>query len=220
MTGPRRRGNGVVTDSGPESGRTAGLDGAPDTALNYAAIGATASSEVVAFPPDGFRAAEYRHRVGSGARRFDLAGRSLMTWGALRGAGFDVQDIRAESAAMSPGGAGPLYLDDGMPWITPGMTAVVTVAKPIDWTGPVKVVSVFDEPGRIGYIYGSCQGHPACGERLLVLEHDTDDAVWLTLRSIWRPAGARWSPTARMTDARQRALDERIVKALHPSNVG
>jgi uncharacterized protein (UPF0548 family) len=202
MSGPLRRGNAPALESG----------------LNYAAIGATMSSEIVSFPPEGFKAAEYRHRIGSGSRRFDLAGRALMTWGALRGAGFAVDEIRAEPATPH-GGSGPLFLEDGTPWITPGMTAVVTVAKPVEWTGPVKVITVFDEPGRIGYVYGSCPGHVACGERMLLLEHDADDSVWLMLRSLWQPAGTRWSPGGRATDTKMRKLDERIVRALHPSNV-
>jgi uncharacterized protein (UPF0548 family) len=199
MTGPRRR----TAVNVPEAG------------LNYAAIGVTASPEVVAFPPPGFRAGELRHRVGSGERRFDLAGRALMTWGALRGAGFDVEDIRAEPRSVSPRGTGPLFLEDGTPWITPGMTATLTGPAGAEGVGPVKVVSVIDEPGRIGYVYGSRPGSPTCAERLLLLEHQEDDAVWLTVRSIWQQQGRL---TARVADARQRRLDERLVKSLHPSN--
>ena len=202
MTGPRRR-TAVQT---------------PGAGLNYTAIGATTSPEVVSFPPAGFRAAEHRHRVGSGQRRFDLAGRSLMTWGVLRGAGFDIEDITAEPRAVSPRATGPLFLDDGTPWITAGMTATIAFSRPTEGTGPVKVVSVIDEPGRIGYVYGSCPGHPDCSERLLLLEHDPDDTVWLTVRSIWRASGSRWHPMTRVSDQRQKRLDQQLVKALHPSN--
>lgn len=201
MTGPLRRGGAI----------------APDPGLNYAAIGATASVEVVSFPPAGFRSAEYRHRIGSGARRFDLAGRTLMTWGALRAAGFRVDDVRAEPASLSHRGSGPLFLEDGTPWITPGMTAVVTGG---DGAGPVKVVSVIDEPGRIGYVFGSMPGNAECVERFLQVEHDAEDGVWATLRSIWAvPSTSRFSLAARTAEARQRRIDERIVRALHPSYV-
>jgi uncharacterized protein (UPF0548 family) len=202
MTGPRRR-TGV---------------NAPEAGLNYTAIGATASPGVVAFPPTGFLAAECRHRVGSGERRFDLAGRALMTWGALRAAGFDIEDIRAEPKAVSPRGTGPLFLEDGTPWITPGMTATITAARPEEGCGPVKVLTVIDEPGRIGYIYGSRPGSPSCEERLLLLEHDEDDGVWLTVRSIRQAPGRAWPLGGRAVEARQKRLDERLVKALHPSN--
>ena len=189
---------------------------APEMGLNYTAIGATASPEVVSFPPPGFRAAEVRHRVGSGERRFDLAGRALMTWGALRGAGFDVVEIHAEPRAVSPRGTGPLFLEDGTPWITPGMIATITGGAEV--AGPVKVVAVIDEPGRIGYVYGSRPGSAVCAERLLLLEHEPDDAVWLTVRSIWQQPGRSWTVAARSLDARQRRLDERLVRALHPTN--
>jgi uncharacterized protein (UPF0548 family) len=200
MTGPRRR---------------TALN-APEPGLNYTAIGATLSPGVVSFPPPGFRAAELRHRVGSGERRFETAGRALMTWGALRAAGFDVRDIRAEPRSVSPRGTGPLFLEDGTPWITPGMTAMLSGPDGDEGSGPVKVVSVIDEPGRIGYVYGSRPGSLSCAERLLLLEQqEEDDTVWLTVRSIWQQPGRLLA--ARAADARQRRLDERLVKALHPS---
>lgn len=197
MTGPLRRG-GVASR---------------ETGLNYAAIGATSSPSVVAFPPDGFRAAEHRHRVGSGTHRFQTAARSLMTWGALRGAGYRVAEVCAEESAF--GGTGPLFLEDGTPWITAGMTAVVVPDSGGD-PEPVKVVSVVDAPGRIGYVFGSRPGHPDCMERFLLLEHDADDTVRLLLRSIHRLPGSRWSPAARRVEAQQRRADERLVRALHP----
>lgn len=196
--GPMRRGGAVV----------------PDAGLNYAAIGATARPDVVAFPPAGFRSAEYRHRIGSGARRFDLAGRALMTWGALRSAGFRVDEVQAEPPAR---GAGPLFLEDGTPWITPGMTALVAASEP-PTAGRVKVISVIDEPGRIGYVFGSMTGHSECAERFLIVEHDAEDAVRVTLRSLWEAPASKLHRLARAADAKQRKLDERIVRALHPSN--
>jgi uncharacterized protein (UPF0548 family) len=201
VTGPLRRGGATALDRG----------------LNYAAINATTSVEVVAFPPFGFHSAEYRHRIGSGARRFDLAGRSLMTWGALRAAGFGVEDVQAEPASEWPRSAGPQFLEDGTPWITPGMTAVLTSADPALAAGPVKVVSTVEEPGRIGYVFGSMPGHQECSERFLLVEHDADDGVRVTLRTIWEASGSRWNRAARAADARQRATDQRIVRALHPS---
>jgi uncharacterized protein (UPF0548 family) len=200
--GPLRRGGAAPLDHG----------------LNYAAIGATARPDVIPFPPSGFKSAEYRHRIGSGARRFDLAGRALMTWGALRAAGYRVDDVRAEPA-RTPRDAGALYLEDGTPWITPGMTAMVSAADPVASAGRVKVITVIDEPGRIGFVYGSMTGHSETAERSLVVEHDGDDAVWVTLRSLWEAPVSRLGRFARNTDT-QRKVDERIVRALHPSNLG
>lgn len=184
--------------------------------LNYTAINATVSPEVVAFPPAGFRSAEYRHRIGSGAARFDAAGRSLMTWGALRAAGFQVDAVQAESPAGARA-AQPRFLEDGTPWITPGMTAVLAAAEPVETSGPVKVVTVIDEPGRLGFVYGSMPGSSDCGERFLLVEHGPEDAVQVTLRSIWESSGRRFAPGTLRAEARQRRVDERIVRALHPS---
>lgn len=208
MTGPLRRG-GSTLEPGP---LRRGGAAAVDPGLNYAAIGATATADVVAFPPEGFRAAEYRHRIGSGARRFEVAGRALMTWGALRRAGFGVGEVHAEAGAGTP-----RLLEDGTPWITPGMTAVVTSGSD-EPPEPVKVIRVIEGPGRVGYIYGSRPGHPDCMERLLLVEHGADDAVHVTLRSIWRVPGSRWSPASRAAATRQRRLDERVVRALHPTH--
>ncbi|MFD1722184.1 DUF1990 family protein [Amnibacterium endophyticum] len=183
--------------------------------LNYTALGASVSPDVVAYPPAGFAAAEQRHRLGSGAHRFETAVRSLMTWGALRAAGFGVEDVRADDASRTDA---PRFLDDGTPWVTPGMTATITSADAAAWAGPVKVVTVVEEPGRTGFAFGSMPGHAACMEQYLQVEHADDDAVWTVLRTVWASSGGRFSPAARLTATRLKRLDERIVRALHPSN--
>lgn len=183
--------------------------------LNYTALGASVSPDVVAYPPFGFAAAEQRHRIGSGSHRYETAVRALMTWGALRSAGFGVAEVQADGASRTDA---PRFLDDGTPWVTPGMTAVITSAEASAWAGPVKVVTVVDEPGRTGFAFGSMPGHPACMEQFVQVEHADDDGVWTTLRTVWASSGGRFSPSARITAARIKRLDERLVRALHPSN--
>lgn len=189
---------------------------APDFGLNYAAIGATTSDVVLSFPPEGFRSTQVRHRLGSGTHRFDQAGRSLMTWGALRGAGITVRAVQADQAPASLRETGPLFLEDGTPWITPGMTASLTVRDggfPLD--GQVKVVTVVDEPGRIGFAWGTCPGNGLQAEQLLLVEHEDDDSVWATIRTICRVEGLRGrSPWLRRAQER---LERRLVTALHPA---
>jgi uncharacterized protein (UPF0548 family) len=189
---------------------------APDFGLNYAAIGATTSDVVLSFPPEGFRSTQVRHRLGSGTHRFDQAGRSLMTWGALRGAGVAVQDVQAEQAPASLRETGPLFLEDGTPWITPGMTATLVVEDggfPLH--GPVKVVTVLDDPGRIGFAWGTCPGNGLQAEQLLLVEHEEDDSVWATIRTICRVEGLR-GRSPRLRRAQER-LERRLVTALHPA---
>jgi uncharacterized protein (UPF0548 family) len=201
MNGPRRRSNTIADDLG----------------LNYAAIGCTASPEVLSFPPAGFLPIELSHRIGSSAHRFDTAARLLMTWGVLRQAGVDVLDIVAEPAALSTRSTGPLYLQDGTPWITPGMTArLASNHRPDVVSGPVKVLSVIDEPGRMGYVYGTCPGHRAQAERLFLLEHAEDDSVWFTVRSVARPRNTRTPLSRALFRSAQRRTEQRFVTALHP----
>lgn len=208
MTGPLRRAGWVE----------------PERGLNYAAIGATATESVLSYPPEGFRPTQSHHRIGSGAVRFDLAGRELMTWGALRRAGIEVRDIavepgRSASAAKRARTAlGSGRPDDGAPWVSPGMTATLVVGGPRAPEAPVKVVWVVDEPGRIGFAYGSRPGHPLQSEHLLLLEHAEDDSVWLTCRSIARPAGRRWLPSAIRFGRQQRDAERRMLTALHPAH--
>ena len=202
-------------NAGPRRRSTASTSA---TGLNYAAVGATATSQVLSYPPTGFRASEFRHRIGSGARRFDVAGRSLMTWGVLRGAGVGVEDVAAASE-VSRGLGGPLFLEDGTPWITPGMTAtLLLVEKPIAVRAPVRVISIVDEPGRIGFAFGSCPGHPAQMEQLLLLEHDDDESVWLTMRSIWRASSLKWRVPAAAYSMADKHINRRFLTALHPSH--
>jgi uncharacterized protein (UPF0548 family) len=189
---------------------------APDFGLNYTAIGASTSDVVLSFPPEGFRSTQVRHRLGSGTHRFDQAGRALMTWGALRGAEVEVRDVRAEQAPVSLRETGPLFLEDGTPWITPGMTATLTVqdgAFPLN--GTVKVVTVVDEPGRIGFAWGTCPGNRLQAEQLLLVEHEDDDSVWATIRTICRLEGLR-GRSRRLRRAQER-FEHRLVTALHPA---
>src|SRR3954453_5915526 len=189
---------------------------APDFGLNYAAIGATTSDVVLSFPPEGFRSTEVRHRLGSGTPRVHHAGRPAMTGCARRGAGIEVRAVQAEQAAASLRETGPLFLEDGTPWIPPGMTASLTVEDrsfPLD--GLVKVVTVLDEPGRIGFAWGTCPGNALQAEQLLLVEHAEDDAVWATIRTICRLEGLR-GRSPRLRRAQER-LERRLVTALHPA---
>jgi uncharacterized protein (UPF0548 family) len=216
MYGPRRS---------SASAHSEGQDA--DYGMNYVALGATLSHEVLNFPPEGFHSSQYRHRVGSGSHRFDVSGRALMTWGALSGAGVEVTSVEAER--MDPAqiardharglNTGPMFLPDGTPWITPGMTAALLVAaKGHEVRATVKVVCVIDQPGRIGFVYGSCPGSPVQMEQLLLLEHTEDDSVWVTMRTMTRPLSKKGALPMRLVRLREKALARRILTALHPAH--
>lgn len=216
MTGPKRRSSA----------------GAGDESLNYAAVGATQSPDVVLYPPPGFRPFQSSRRIGSGDERFDIASRALMTWGIHRNSGIPVTDIVRDQNTVyngiefDPSGrpVGPaapdeeLFSPDGTPYVSAGMTAVMNFALgPFAVKAPVKVVYVIDEPERVGFAYGSRHGHPARAEQLQYVEKEEDGSVWLTIRSISAPAGPRRGPTVALLRAFQRHYSRRLLAALHPT---
>ncbi|WP_157002668.1 DUF1990 family protein [Agromyces laixinhei] len=201
-----------------------------DQSVTYGAIGATLAPDLLRYPPAGYRPAEDAVRLGSGAARFERAAESLMTWGIQRGSGFEVSEVSAGTGAQYPGivydaGGAPLaeqpeqraeerFGADGTPYIASGMTAVLErkrrfgVAKT-----PVLVVYVIDEPGRIGFAYGTTADGPESGEESFILEHRDDDTVWLTIRSLLATSGV----TAPRRRKRRRELTKLELRALHPA---
>jgi uncharacterized protein (UPF0548 family) len=216
MTGPKRR--STASDA--------------DSSLNYAAVGATQNPDVVLYPPTGFRPYQSSRRLGSGQERFDIASRTLMTWGIHRNSGIPVTDLARDPNAVYSGieydeagrplGPGQpqeeLFSPDGTPYVSAGTTAVMHFALgPFKVTAPVKVVYVLDEPGKVGFAYGSRHGHPARAEQLQYVEMEEDGSVWLTIRSISAPTGPRRGPTVALLRAAQRHYAKRFLTALHPT---
>ena len=205
-----------------------------DQSVTYGAIGATLAPDLLRYPPTGYRPAEDSVRLGSGADRFERAAEALMTWGVQRGAGFEVVDISEGTGAQYPGivydaeGA-PLadqpaprtedrFGADGTPYITAGMTATLRRRGRIGHRDtPVLVVYVIDEPGRVGYAFGTTGDGLEGGEESFVLEHRDDDTVWLTIRSFREmPTGVKRT-IAPVIRRRRRELTRLQLRALHPA---
>jgi uncharacterized protein (UPF0548 family) len=209
--------------------------GAPqDSSLNYAAIGATQSEEILQYPPKGYRAEQATQRLGSGAERFEQAARSLMTWGVLRGSGVEVTEITAETDDETYVGIEydehgrpvgrvnlseeELFAPDGTPYVSAGMTAVATyVSGPVKVPVPIKVVYVIDEPKRVGFGYGSRIGSPSEFERLMIVEQRDDGSVWFTIRSIARATDWKWRIAFNVLRLTQRRYTKKYLTALHPT---
>lgn len=208
-----------------------------DSSLNYAAIGATQSEEILAYPPPGYKAFQATQKLGSGDERFETATRELMTWGLQRNAGITVTDITPESDdtaytgiefgedGRAVGPAAPaeeeLFAPDGTPYVSAGMTAVMHLAfGPVRIPGPVKVVYVIDEPKRIGYAYGTRLGHPSEAEQLMVVDQHDDGEVWLTIRSISRASHWKWRIPLAAFRLGQKRYTRRFLTALHPTRTG
>lgn len=209
-----------------------------DQSVTYGAIGATQAPDLLRYPPDGYRPAEDAVRLGSGQDRFDRAAESLMTWGIQKGAGFEVVDVSAGTGAQYPGivydadGTTPLaeqptphneqrFGADGTPYITAGVAARLRRTTRFgSHDTPVLVVYVVDEPGRVGFAYGTTAEGPESGEESFILEHRDDDTVWLTIRSLLRTRGGIHALTAASQRRRRRELTTRELRALHPAFPG
>ena len=205
-----------------------------DQSVTYGAIGATLAPDLLRYPPEGYRPAEDSVRLGSGVERFERAAESLMTWGIQRGAGLEVVDVSAGTGAQYPGivydaDGTPLaeqpapraedrYGADGTAYITAGVTATLRRRGRFrHHDTPVLVVYVVDEPGRIGFAYGTTADGPESGEESFILEHRDDDTVWLTIRSLLGTRGGIHRLTAPMQRRRRRELTRVELRALHPA---
>jgi uncharacterized protein (UPF0548 family) len=204
-------------------------------ALTYAAVGATQAPDLLYFPPKGFRPIERRARLGSGTARFESASAKLLAWGVQRGAGIRVGDIRppapsetdyaglvydAYGAPLGARAAEPeqAYGEDGTPLVSAGTTALLAVkAFGLRFHAPVRVVCLVNDPGRVGFAYGTLPGHPESGEESFVVEHLSDDSVWLVIRAFSRPSTWYYrlaTPVLRVMQAR---ITKRYLGALMPS---
>lgn len=154
--------------------------------LNYAPVGGTSADDLLDDPPRGYRSAEHRGRLGTGSACFERAVESLMTWGVQRGSGLRVTEIRQGTPAPSaPVG------DDGTPALTLGTSIVLLMPLgPFALRAPARVVSVIQDPDRVGFAYGTLTGNPISGEESFVVERTDTGEVWFTLRQFSRPG--RW----------------------------
>lgn len=205
-----------------------------DQSVTYGSIGATLEPDLMRYPPAGYRPAEDAVRLGSGIDRFERAAEALMTWGVQRGAGYEVTDVSAGTGAQYPGivydaegvplaeQPGPRTEDrfgeDGTAYIASGMQAtLVRRGRFRTRQTPVLVVYVIDEPGRVGYAFGTTADGFESGEESFVLEHRDDDTVWLTIRSFRANAGGPRRVLAPWVRRRRRELTRRQLRALHPA---
>lgn len=160
----------------------------------YAAVGASAAADLMRFPPAECTPFEDEVKLGSGAERFVLAASLLMTWGAQRGAGYEISDVVRgdggqyagiafdESGTPTPSsGEEEHFGPDGEPFVTAGTTASIrrsSKRRPIS----VLVVYTVDTERRVGFAVGNADDTGAVGEQLFTVEHRDDDTVWACVR--------------------------------------
>jgi Uncharacterized protein conserved in bacteria len=207
-----------------------------DQPVTYGAVGGTQAVDLLYYPPKGYRPSERSARLGSGAERFEVASRLVMTWGVQRGSGMRVTDAREGTGEQYAGvrfneDGSPAELqshvagearfgEDGTPYITNGMTAVLKIPFwPLTVSAPVRVVYVIDEERRVGFAYGTLRGHPESGEEAFIVEHRDDDSVWLVVRALSRPASWFYRLVAPVLRAQQRRFTKRYLRSLLPARL-
>lgn len=158
--------------------------------LTYAEVGATARAAM----PAGYHHLDASRAVGRGREWFDEAARRLLTWQVQRRAGVGVE------------ATGPVVV---------GARAVLGLGVgPAQLRAPVEVVDLVAEPDRVGFAYGTLEGHPELGEERFEVGLLADGTVEARVRAFSRPG--RWFTRAAGPVGRrlQRTMTSRYLDAL------
>jgi uncharacterized protein (UPF0548 family) len=201
--------------------------------VDYAAVGATQAHDLMSYPPEHSVPAEQSWRIGSGAARFETSADELLSWSPLRGAGLELRDVRPASGPMYSGvsfdaegnALAPSRLEaeqrfdaDGTPYVGAGTTVRVhgrVGGHRAD--AELRVISVFEEPRRVGYLLGTVSGSVVSGEESFLLEWREDsDEVWFTVRAFDRPVSPLYRMLRPLVRRRRRELFQRYLRAISP----
>lgn len=128
-----------------------------DLGLTYREVGATGTAL-----PEGYGHLGRNQLIGQGREAFDAAAELLMTWGMHRAAGLTVE-ATAPRAAVGV----DVLIDIGPSFV------------PI--TAPCRVIHTIDQPDRIGFTYGTLEGHPEHGEESFSILLDGDDVRFVLI---------------------------------------
>ncbi len=204
-----------------------------DETVDYAAVGATHAPDLMQYPPERSIPAESAWRLGSGEDRFRTAGEALLSWTAQRAAGLSVEDVRP---AAGPTYAGVSFDAEGNP-IAPNKTEVEQRfdAEGTPLVGPgmtlqlrgrvggmradaeLRVISVTEEPRRVGFVLGTVGGSVVSGEELFAIDWNEDnDEVWLTVRAFDAPASLVYRVVPGLIKRRRKELFNRYLRAISP----
>lgn len=160
-----------------------------DLGLTYREVGATGTSL-----PEGYTHLGRNQVIGEGREAFAAAAELLMTWGMHRAAGLTI-DATAPRAAVGVDvliGVGPSFV-------------------PI--TAPCRVIHTIDQPDRIGFTYGTLEGHPEQGEESFSILLDGDD-VRFVLIGFSKPATIASRLSGPIGRSIQRRLLDRYTAAV------
>ena len=200
--------------------------------MSYAAVGATAAPDVLAYPPRGFRASATTWHIGSGEQRFEWCEENLLSWRMIDAAGFRLEHVeRSTEGGYAGAGATAfhtnkttgevVYAADGRGFITPGDVVTILWGR----SGRrrerhFRVVSVTRELNVVSVSLGTLDTEPFVGEFLIGIEYRDDDTVWSRVVQVVAPGEARWSrllfPLVLLVLSRVRG---RLARGLNPARV-
>ncbi|TCC20628.1 DUF1990 family protein [Kribbella sindirgiensis] len=140
--------------------------------FTYDEVGSTQYDET----PEGYHRLEYRERIGTGDEVFQRAADALLSWRMHRAAGIPV------TATATP----PQVGTDSLARLGPGML-IRRLRTQRGLPVPCRVVWVVNEPDRIGFAYGTLEGHPEAGEECFLITRESG-GIYATIRAYSRPA--------------------------------
>lgn len=204
-----------------------------DETVDYAAVGASQAADLMHYPPEHSIPAEESWRIGSGEERFETAKEALLSWTAQKAAGLTLEKVRP---AAGPSYAGvsfdaegkPIvpavreieqrFDADGTPFVGSGMTVTVRGrVRGYRADAELRVISVTEEPRRVGFVMGTVGGSVVSGEESFDLEwREEDDGVWFTVRAFDRPTALLYRVLPVLTRRRRRELFDRYLRAISP----
>ncbi|MFT4052188.1 MAG: DUF1990 family protein [Microbacterium sp.] len=200
--------------------------------VDYAAVGATGAHDLMGYPPEHSIPAEASWRLGSGEARFASSAEALLSWGALRGAGLQISDVRpasgptysgisfdADGAPIAPNRPQPdqRFDADGTPYVAAGTTIHVHGrVKGLNADGELRVISALEEPRRVGFTLGTVGGSVVSGEESFFIEWDDKDEVRLVVRAFDRPVAPLYRVVPALVKRRRRELFQGYLRALSP----
>lgn len=152
------------------------VDSHPVRRLNYDAPGGTAPAADRWSPAsDGYGCFERRTELSATSDAWNDLVQILMTWGIKTRSGFSVEPMPGQHRVE----VGENY------------TLVLRIG-PMQVREPVRIMAVVDQPDRVGFSYGTLDGHPVAGEEAFILDRANDGRVTLVQRSISRAPSGAW----------------------------
>lgn len=144
-------------------------------------------------------ASNYRHSevsaiIGNGEEVWQRAARDVLRWKVKTASGFAVES------------AGPVSPREKV-----SVTARFCGVRIVE---PVEVVTVVEQPNRVGFSYRTMPGHPVCGEEAFIV-HRRGEEVSLTIRSLTRAASQQpWLSLYPLLRVVQLLVRRRYLRAL------